>query len=353
MKMSIVSLLDNLDYPDIPAEFVKDHAELIIDEVNKSLKNDFCEDIELSLDGSKDYRIIIEDKTTGLKRSKDLLMFFNEAKLTIIILLIKLSAIELLGDSGHKKVLVLDDIISSMDAANRAFFTNHIFNHFVKYQKIILTHNASYYNLFREAAYIKERGLWTELLMIIIGDTIVLRDSSNLRGRDAASLARDYSSGHISLADIPNKMRQLFELQIHQLALWLHLESVDQSGAVIRNLLSPNKKVYLKVDRRNIYHAEDLVKEVADILSDATKTDNDKVRDCNAKIAEYDCKNELTKLIPIISEVRLYQKLILHQLSHGRSGLPTFSSLEVEKCLDLLQSLDKSLADVSKNIYEA
>ncbi len=352
-KLSLNALLDDLNFPDLPMNFVNDSFEVILTEVNKVLKEEFYLDIEITVDGSNDHYLIIEDKNSRLKKGTNLDLYFNEAKLTIISLLIKLSVVELTGNSTHDKILILDDVISSMDMANRAFFTHYIIKHFSKYQKIILTHNASYYNLFRSAITLHEKDKWLEHSLFVVGDSINLASSSVLKNSDAKKLKDDYLNGRMTANDIANKIRQCLEAQIHELALWLHMESVDQSGRIINNLLSGTKKVYLKVDRKKTFLSEDLNNDLQNILNDGTKTDTEKVADCISKFSEFDCKNELTKLIPIIKEVRLYEKLVLHQLSHGRTGLPSFSPLEIEKSIDLLVFLSSSLADISKNIYEA
>lgn len=352
-KLSLNALLDGLNFPDFPIDFVRDSFEVILSEVNSVLKKEFYLDIDITVDGSNDHNLIIEDKHSKLKKGTHLDLYFNEAKLTIISLLIKLSTVELTGDHTHDKLLILDDVISSMDMANRAFFTHYILKHFSKYQKIILTHNASYYNLFRSAITLYDKDKWLEHSLLVVSDSINIASSSVLKNSDAKKLKDDYINGRITANDIANKIRQCLEAQIHDLALWLHMESVDQSGRIINNLLSGTKKVYLKVDRKKIFLSEDLNNDLQIILNDGTKTDAEKVANCLSKIREYDCKNELTNLIPIIKEVRLYEKLVLHQLSHGRTGLPSFSTLEIEKSIDLLVFLSNSLADISKNIHEA
>ncbi|WP_305156560.1 AAA family ATPase [uncultured Muribaculum sp.] len=352
-KLSLNAMLWGLNFPDIPTDFVKDSFEVILAEVNSVLKKEFYLNINITVDGTNDYNIIIEDRHSGLKKSTNIDQYFNEAKLTIINLLIKLSAVELLGDHSHEKLLILDDVISSMDMANRTFFTHYILTHFYKYQKIILTHNASYYNLFQSAIILHEKNKWIQHSLLVVGDSINIASSSVLKSRDAKTLNDHYITGRIASNDIANKIRQCLETQIHELALWLHMESVDQSGRIINNLLSGTKKVYLKVDGKKVLLSEDLNYDLQNILNDGTKTDSGKVTDCLNKIREYDCTNELTKLIPIIKEVRLYEKLVLHQLSHGRTGLPSFSNSEIKKSLDLLIFLSNSLADISKNIYEA
>ncbi len=129
-KLSLNALLDDLNFPDLPMNFVNDSFEVILTEVNKVLKEEFYLDIEITVDGSNDHYLIIEDKNSRLKKGTNLDLYFNEAKLTIISLLIKLSVVELTGNSTHDKILILDDVISSMDMANRAFFTHYIIKHF-------------------------------------------------------------------------------------------------------------------------------------------------------------------------------------------------------------------------------
>ena len=46
-------------------------------------------------------------------------------------------------------------------------------------------------------------------------------------------------------------------------------------------------------------------------------------------------------MIPIIRQFREYEKLVIHELSHGYSGMPPFNQKEVEASLVLLEKMEQ------------
>ena len=88
----------------------------------------------------------INDDKQNLHSDDFLKIYFNEAKLHLIVLIIALSSVILLAPSGvgQKNILVLDDFITSLDTANRSFLYQYITSCFKNYQKIIFTHIFSF-----------------------------------------------------------------------------------------------------------------------------------------------------------------------------------------------------------------
>ncbi|MDM1523075.1 hypothetical protein HX088_07320 [Empedobacter sp. 225-1] len=81
----------------------------------------------------------------------------NEAQLTRIAIAIRIGALRTRIQDSDCKILVLDDMLISLDMANRIELTKLILNKnnkpslrfFDKFQKIILTHNKAFYNTIR------------------------------------------------------------------------------------------------------------------------------------------------------------------------------------------------------------
>lgn len=68
--------------------------------------------------------------------------FFNEAKLTAVILAIRLAVLEKRPIDAEVKILVLDDLMISLDMNNRTKVIDYIFqNYLSKYQVFFLTHD--------------------------------------------------------------------------------------------------------------------------------------------------------------------------------------------------------------------
>jgi energy-coupling factor transporter ATP-binding protein EcfA2 len=68
--------------------------------------------------------------------------FFNEAKLTAVILAIRLAVLEKRPTDAEVKILVLDDLMISLDMNNRTKVVDYIFrNYLSRYQVFFLTHD--------------------------------------------------------------------------------------------------------------------------------------------------------------------------------------------------------------------
>ena len=61
----------------------------------------------------------------------------------------------------------------------------------------------------------------------------------------------------------------------------------------------------------------------------------------NKLFKKYSNGEEFLKLIPTLQDMKLFQKVSLHQLSHFQGGIPVFSSSEIEYSMLLLEKLEK------------
>ena len=149
-NLNLANILKNafIDCDDIDS-FVSSNVEKIIREVNKSLSQDFIETINIGLENT-DFDIFVEDVDAKLRASEGLHAIFNEAKLNLVRLLLILESILLLKatDITKHKILVLDDVVTSLDASNRLYITKYLLAKFSDFQKVILTHNIGFNNLF-------------------------------------------------------------------------------------------------------------------------------------------------------------------------------------------------------------
>lgn len=83
--------------------------------------------------------------------------FFNEAKLTSIALAIRFAIIDDKISSGAPKILVLDDLLISLDMSNRRTVLDIIFKSYSDFQIIFMTHDRSLYNYVQQQ--IRNRGI--------------------------------------------------------------------------------------------------------------------------------------------------------------------------------------------------
>ena len=144
---------------------------ILLRDTNNFLKNDFNENMEISIEYRKaTYNAFLPNSTT--KRDSKTIApimqltvkllnediqndivekphtFLNEAKLTAISLSLRFSILKnrLVGDL---KVLVLDDLLISLDMSYRIEVINILEKHFSNFQLIIMTHDKGFYQLLR------------------------------------------------------------------------------------------------------------------------------------------------------------------------------------------------------------
>lgn len=97
---------------------------------------------------------------------------------------------------GVARVLVLDDVISSMDATNRTFFVELLKEYFDEFQKIVLTHSVSFFNMAEYAFSIAygQKDDWKRYQIVEheANSTIEQRDSQDY----ASNINSEYKKGN-------------------------------------------------------------------------------------------------------------------------------------------------------------
>ncbi|GAA4204153.1 hypothetical protein GCM10022289_21570 [Pedobacter jeongneungensis] len=89
----------------------------------------------------------LDDANKGINRPHS---FLNEARLTTIALAIRFAVLDLKYIRDATKLLVLDDLLISLDMSNRDMVLELVLNQFKNYQIIILTHDRSFFNLIKK-----------------------------------------------------------------------------------------------------------------------------------------------------------------------------------------------------------
>ena len=142
-------ILENRFFPELDTEtFYNTFKNDLITEVNNLLKNEFIETLQIGLEND-DLDIFLEDKSHHLRESDGLSTMFNEAKLHLVVTLLLLSIILKLeqNNPASHKLIVLDDIVNSLDSSNRKFMMKYILSKFSDFQKIFFTHNIGFNNI--------------------------------------------------------------------------------------------------------------------------------------------------------------------------------------------------------------
>lgn len=321
--------------------FLDEHSELIELEVNSVLKN-FKENIQIKIDSSDNYKCIITDQERKLVRGDELYIYFNEAKLDLVILLFLFVIAQLLNDTTKKnKILVLDDFITSLDTANRTFLIDYILKTFVGYQKIIFTHNISFYNLI---TYIinnkyKQSDDWTFFNLYEIDKSHRIYFHSIVEDTD--KIREDYQIENSDIIHIGNRIRKRFEILLYEFSKLLMLGAVEDTKKIL-SLLTQDRPLYFHEHKTSI----DLIDDIQ-----VTLNSDNHYRLANRiqrKIDTYK-KENFNNLKVILKNLILYQKVTMHPLSHGTIGLANFTTKEIEESLDLLKKLETILNSYENN----
>lgn len=348
LSSSIVGIAD-------PKVFIEAKKETIEQLVNSFLKNNFYEDnltVSLTFNNPR-WIITVKDTARDTRgRNERLTEYFNEAKLHIIKLLVLLTAVLYNGakERGDKQVLVLDDVITSMDAANRTLFIELLRKYFADYQKIVFTHSISFFNLAEHAFSIayQQRDSW-RLFQIVEhkeDSEIVPKEPQD----NGVTISRQYRPGRND-GDIGNRIRKRFEFLVSELSKLLHTGGIGESSYLIAAINTP-KKVYYEYDEANkkFHTVYDFVDELIAII-DADPGSLLKTQ-LNLVIARYGSGTEMTKLRNILSEMVMYQKVTMHPLSHSTGAIALATQKEIERSISLLIMLEKQIgALIGRDMY--
>lgn len=349
LQKSIVGIAD-------PEKFVTDKKKTIEDLLNLFLKEYFYEEkltVELTY-SRPNWLLTVKDSSRDNRgRNEKLTEYFNEAKLHIIKLLLLLTAVlynDAVAVPGVARVLVLDDVISSMDAANRTMFIELLADFFKDYLRIIFTHSISFFNL---AEYVfstvhQQRDEWRRFQIVEHqgNSEVVERDSQDF----ARNIKSDYSPGR-NEGTIGNRIRKRFEFLAGEVSKLICAGGIAESGQILRSILAP-KKLYYEYDRANkkLHTIYDMVDELTAII-DADSGCQLKTRLDNV-VGRYVSGSELGQLRDTLCEMMVYQKVTMHPLSHATGAMPLSTQTEVERSITLLNILEGQLNSlIGRDLY--
>lgn len=325
----------------------RDYHSNIQTEVNNALV-DFKETVKIEIDEEDSFNIKIVDSKKNIQSKFEIKKYFNEAKLNLIILLILLNAITIFKDGAKSKVLVLDDFITSLDSSNRTFLIKYIFDKFGDTQLFILTHNISFYNLIMYVIGSIDSTMdkWTFSNLYEINNTHKVYIKSEIERvqtikHDFVALPANPLAADID--SIGNRIRKKFEVLLYEYSKLLMIGSVEDSSKIL-DRITQGKPAYYK--EKNT--ASDLIDEIEVVLNE--NNSNNLTQRLQTKINNY--KNpQFANFQKILKELKLYQKVTMHPMSHGVAGMPTFTIKEIEKSIELLKKMEDYLKEmVNSNV---
>lgn len=322
-------------------EFIKKNRQEFEKLINTTINEDFSEpNIRVSFYSSNDKWLLnIEDTRRGLTRNRELTRYFNEGKLHIVLLIFLLSAALLNGRKGSKKLLVVDDVFTSLDAANRTFFTKYLYDYFRDWQKIVMTHSVSLFNQM-EYSFCRvggERESWKLFKILALENDAKVFDVN--REPTSRELRRSFNKVGAS-ASLSNDVRKRFEYLVGEISSCLSIGSASECARILSEI-NRRKPLYYRFDASSgkLLTAYDLIAEIKGIVDRAEasplKHSLDQV------LHSYRSSSELDILHGILQSLMVYQKVTMHSGSHATGALPPFTQSEMDRAISLLQELEK------------
>lgn len=329
-------------------DFRQNHAKRLFDSINKVLKERFIEDVTIeSNDGNQ---IGVKDDAHNIELKVDnLSSYFNEANLHLIKILLYLEIIKEISNAGNDRIIVLDDFITSLDAANRALIVSYIKETFTDFQLIILTHNASFFNLIKFRIGNDANNKWDFFNIIVTSKERVIEPVTL---NDAKKIKKELENNSITLEEAGNRTRKAFERCMQEYAKLLHLGAIEETKTIIEQIIKDEgSSILLKVDwspdktKCTINTNADFSAELDSTINNVNLSSDVKMQRIRDLYNKYNGTTKLLTLADEVSELRFLQKLTLHPSSHGgRGGLPSTTRKELNKSLDLIIHLEKQLS---------
>ncbi len=351
MTLNLKSLLQR-EYLSIDLDNLSNSlAQQIINKVNELL-NEFQEHIIVKINA--DFDILIVDNNRNITEDNIYLnLYYNEAKLNLVVLLLLFSSIEILADSSRNKLIVLDDFITSLDIANRTFLLRYILQTFAQNncQLIILTHNLDFFNLVKymiDSKNFASSNEWHKLYLYEINNKIEQIVNSPKSSGEIIKKLNQNNNTDTDLESIGNMIRKKFENLIHIISRELIFGSLEKSNEILKSILE-NQNIYLKEyqyyennKKKKIFlDATDLVNAIEKEIETNPDVNIDGL---STLINEYKIPKEKLHFIrQTLQELTLYRKVIMHPLSHSESP---FAIKEFYKSIHLLKNLEEGIDDI-------
>ncbi len=265
--------------------------------------------------------------------------FLNEAKLTAIALSIRLAILRTrVAGEEILKILVLDDLLISLDMSNRDIVVNMLLEdeYLADYQIIMLTHDRAFYERSKQIFNYKSRGSWKYFEMYV--DRNDNMEFPYIKEYDETYNQLTLAKEHFANKDYPacaNYLRKEVEKQFDD---FLELDNLDA-------------KINLAKLKENVYFTKEISKELKKLLRVLKQFEN--CERMPIAIQAQKCKEFSEQTIASIEsitdyiedefhfeefeDVKLILKSILHPQSHNDVTKPLYKK-ELEDAIELMEA---------------
>ena len=275
--------------------------------------------------------------------------FLNEAKLTQLALSVRFGATLAHLHDSPMKLLVLDDLLISLDMNNRMKVVDIILSEtFAEHQKIILTHDLGFFNEFRRRIGPNHTEWSFQHFKTVQGTGITLKEA-----KTEVQKAEDYLNGH-SLDEAAICLRRAADDSAKRLREWLSKEKLPPGKffTLTENLREAKNKLLQGIPKRFYREVledtriELVQKLVPDDLTDLdgqttlTAADRGKIRSKRGALHKLLTNTHWTAMenVRLIDQVLETTERVLNPGAHG--GESPLYEAEVTIALDLIKRLE-------------
>jgi len=272
--------------------------------------------------------------------------FLNEAKLTAIALSIRLAILRkrVAGDD-ILKILVLDDLLISLDMSNRDIVVNMLLEdeYLQDYQIIMLTHDRAFYERSKQIFDYKAKGKWKYFEMYVDRDENMEFPFIKEHDSDYGNLT--IAKEHFANKDYPacaNYLRKEVEkqfdiyLQLDNLDAKINLAKLKENSSIVMDIAKELKKLL-----RVLKQFENCERMPVAIQAQKCKEFSEQVITSIESMTDYiDNKMHFEEF----EDVKLILKSILHPQSHSDVTKPLYKK-ELEEAIQLMDEFETILED--------
>lgn len=351
--INLKKILENRFFPEFDTkDFYDRYKENIITEVNRALEDEFIETLQIGLE-NEDSDIFLEDKSHNLRESNGLSTIFNEARLHLVVTLLLLSIILKLEEKDHvsHKIIVLDDIVNSLDSSNRKFIMKYLLSKFTSFQKFIFTHNLGFNNIAEDIIKNNndEKDKWHTMNLYLTNRGPQLYDYDEIATPD--KIEEKFNKGDLVPSTVGNIIRKRFEADLNEFCKIIHAGKIELSNSIIKSLYNNKPQYFLKVGDK-ISDANNLVEEICDIVQ-LKDSDKNKISHIKNRINDYTSNEDFCSLLSVIKEFTEIERHFIHGLSHSSTaGMPEFQQKEMKASILLLKKFEQGLKGLKGGLVQ-
>ena len=316
---------------------------MIVESVNDDLQEYFYFDgVKLNLLDASTGRCSLSNENIQEGKSERLNSYFNESILHVVRFVVLRECMKYFQKAGQPTLVLFDDCFNSLDAPNRTFMIKFMLSKLEDAQKIVLTHNTGFYNLFCYiySNFLEESEKWIRYRLFKYDDKHYFLD-----GHEKTTKEIKESLDNIPANEIGNELRQRFEVLVYELSRLNNIGELQETRTLLDRLCKKDVPAYLYVENGKCKTVYDLVGE---IYSNVTNGNSYQLAErLKDKIDSYRDKAFLNQIQPWLVDLRLMQKVALHQASHGHEHINPSEPAEITYTLALLEKLERALNSVT------